>query len=336
MSDTLALLLVIIATFTLSITFAPIVIHLMKKVKASQTVLQYVEKHKLKSGTPTMGGLIFIFPAIIVTLLFAKINTTFALVSSLTMLSYGVLGFLDDFIKVKFKQNLGLKAYQKIIGQIGIAVIVTLYCYYNDFIGTSIRIPFTDIVCDLGGFFIPFCMITFIACTNAVNLTDGLDGLAGKTGIAYLSSFLVILIILMIESSYAGDTRYANELFSLACFSAAMIGGLFSFVWCNSFPAKIFMGDTGSMALGGACACVAIFSRNPLIVFMVGIMYIVSCITVIIQVVYFKLTKGKRVFLMAPYHHHLENKGIHESKIVSCYTIITILMGIISVISVLV
>lgn len=320
----------IIISFVIAMIIAPFVIKLMARLKANQPLLQYVELHKSKSGTPTMGGIIFILPAFVVTLIFARFEKL-SLIAALTMAAYGLLGFLDDFIKVRLRQNLGLKAYQKIIGQAGIGIIVTLFCYYNRFIGSTINIPFTDIVIELGWWYIPFTFLIYIALTNAVNLTDGLDGLASSVSLVYIGAFIAIIFFALKDAEQSGSTLVAKEYSSLLYFAGSVFGGLLAFLWVNSYPASVFMGDTGSLALGGVCSTLAVFSKNPFIILILGIMYVVSCISVIIQVVYFKVSKGKRIFLMAPFHHHLQSKGISESKIVTFYTIITLIAALVSI-----
>lgn len=309
---------------------APAVIYLIKKLRIRQTILFYVEQHKDKEGIPTMGGLIFLISTVISSFIMWSGQNTLALSALLIMLSYGIIGFLDDFIKIVLHRNLGLKAYQKIISQLAIAIIAAIFAYKNQYVGSTINLPFTDKALDMGFWFLPFCIFVFIATTNSVNLTDGLDGLAGSTTALFLATFFVITIITYYDYVDLGNTLYANELNNLLIFIAALIGGITAFLWHNSNKASIFMGDTGSLALGGACVSVAVFTKNPLIILIVGIMFVVSSISVIIQVLHFKRTK-KRVFLMSPYHHHLEMKGYNEGKIVAFYSIITAIMGLFAI-----
>lgn len=317
-------------TFLISILIAKPLINIMKKLKAGQTVLGYVEQHSYKTGTPTMGGIMFVIPASIVSLIFGYSNL--AMIAVAVTLCYGLLGFLDDFLKVRHKENLGLRAYQKIIGQLGIAIIVTLFCYRSNLIGTEINVPFTSVTIDLKWWYIPFTIFIFIALTNAVNLTDGLDGLASTVSAIYFVTFFVIILSQIYLFSKAGQAVVAEEFGGLAVYLCCFLGGLLGFLCFNSFPSKIMMGDTGSLALGGVCSVVAVFTKNPFIILLVGIMFVVSCISVVMQVIYFKLTK-KRIFLMSPYHHHLEKKGLPETKIVSLYGIVTALAAAISIIS---
>ncbi|MDE6550172.1 MAG: phospho-N-acetylmuramoyl-pentapeptide-transferase [Clostridia bacterium] len=327
--------LVIIVAFFVTMAVAYPIIALMKRLKAGQPILSYVDKHEGKSGTPTMGGLMFLIGMTITSAAFGAMSFTLGAVAVAVTLCYGLIGFLDDFIKVRTKHNQGLKAYQKVIGQAGVAIILTIFCYRNPYVGTSIALPFTNVTLDLGWGYIPFCFILFIAMTNAVNLTDGLDGLVAKTSTTGFIALSLILVYLLASVADESNTAYRQQLDSVAVFAFAMIGALLAFIWFNSNPAKIFMGDTGSLSIGGALAVITVFIKNPFINLLIGIMYVVSCISVIVQVLVYK-AKGKRVFLMAPYHHHLEYKGIKESKIVTYYTLITAIGGIIAVISVIV
>lgn len=336
MNYALKLILCFAAAFGLGLLFEPFVIAIMRKLKARQTILHYVDKHEGKSGTPTMGGVGFLLASAIVTLSFAPELDSLGVIAAAVTLCYGLVGFLDDFLKVHRKENQGLKAYQKIVGQLGIAILVTVYCMRNPYIGTQIVLPFTDKTVDLGWWFVPLCLIAFIGMSNAVNLTDGLDGLVGKTAGVSLGALTAVLFVMLTRAQALGDALGERQTASLTYFAAALCGAVLSFVWFNAHPAKIFMGDTGSLAIGGALACIGVFSRDPLILLAVGIMYLWSCISVVVQVLVFKATKGKRVFLMAPYHHHLEYKGVKECKIVTYYTLITLIGGLAAAASILV
>ena len=328
MSGGIKLLLYFIASVALSLLVGPLVIKLMGRLKAKQTVLGYVKQHEHKSGTPTMGGFIFLLPALIFSLVEFK---SFSLVAVALTAGFCLLGFLDDFIKIRFSRNLGLKPYQKIIGQLGIGAAAGYFVYASQFIGAEISLPFTSATLNMSWGIIPFIIIVFVATTNSVNLTDGLDGLAGYTSVAYFLGFGLLIYLTYDDAMRAGDYAYAEQVLSLGVFSAAILGGLLGYLVYNGFPAKIMMGDTGSLALGAACASVAVFLRNPFLIVSSGIMFVWSSISVIVQVLSFKLTK-KRVFLMAPFHHHLEMKGMHESKIVTLYFVISLVGGALTLI----
>lgn len=285
------------------------ILKMCKKLKLGQTILHYVDKHAGKSGTPTMGGLIFIFASILASIFFFDENWILGGLVLLTMLGYGLLGFLDDFIKVKFGKNEGLKPYQKIIGQVGLALIIALFVYFK--VGSQIDL--FGIKLDLGIFIIPFIVVFFVAVTNSVNLTDGLDGLAGGVSLVYLLFFGAIIALV-------------PAFYNFSLISFAMAGALLGFLLFNGFPAKIFMGDTGSLALGGLIASLAVMTGMELIMAIIGIMFVLSAVSDIIQVAYYKKTH-KRVFLMAPLHHHFEKKGVHENRIVAVYIVITIICG---------
>lgn len=317
MSSDAILIVAALTAFALSALLSAAALPVLKKLKAAQTVLGYVEKHAKKSGTPTMGGIAFVLATAIVVFVFCDSHV--AKVAAGAMLGFGLIGFLDDAIKVLFRRNLGLKAYQKIVGQAGVTAIMVAYGYRQG--GTIAHIPFAGMDVDLGVWYIPLAALAYLGTVNCVNLTDGLDGLAAGTGTVYFA----VLGIVCTMTAIAGDGQ-------LAMMSFALAGALTAFLWFNSNPARMFMGDTGSLALGGAAASVSILSHNIFLIPLVGIMYVVSGISVIVQVVSFKLT-GKRIFAMAPFHHHLEYRGVNESKIVAEYTIVTAVAGALGLLS---
>lgn len=302
----------IICAFGASFVLLIIILPLLKRLKAGQYILGYVKEHKSKSGTPTMGGLAFIAAIIVVGLCFfgikdGRVNLTLAVTGG-----FAIVGFLDDFLKIYRKENEGLKPYQKIIFQVAIAAIAAAYCYVNDI--TYLYIPFGGGAnFYIGWGIIPLVIFIYIATVNCVNLTDGLDGLAGGTSAAYLLIFGILLIL------------QTNNMAAL-CFISA--GALAAFLLFNSNKASIFMGDTGSLALGGLISCVCAFSGNSLYIPIIGIMFVVSGISVIVQVIYYKRTR-RRVFLMAPIHHHFQMKGYTECKITYAYVLVTAFVGII-------
>lgn len=310
--------------FALALVLGLILIPLLKRLKAGQSILQYVEQHAAKSGTPTMGGLIFIFPIIGMAAVLLGVDTPLCLIMVLGSFGYGLVGFLDDFLKIKTKQNLGLRPYQKIIGQLGIALLVAFF-YMRLNPSGQIFVPFFNVYWRLGGVGI-FILTLFvlIATTNAVNLTDGLDGLAGTTGLVYL--FFIYILIMLYD--------FGDEMATMGNILAVAIGSLMAYLLFNTKKASVFMGDTGSLFLGGLIAMVSLFSGLGLIIVFLGVVFVWSALSTIMQVLFFKVTKGKRIFRMAPFHHHLEKGGMQEPKIVMLYTVITILIGVILVLSI--
>ncbi|MFA5449576.1 MAG: phospho-N-acetylmuramoyl-pentapeptide-transferase, partial [Clostridia bacterium] len=290
----------LLAAFFIGMLIAPTFLRVSARYSVSQTILSYVGQHSVKQGVPTTGGLVFILATIISVLIFGGYKSSMTVVILIIFAGYGTIGFLDDLIKIRLKRNMGLRAYQKIISQVSVAILAAIYCAKSQYIGTVIMLPITGGGWDLGVWYIPFAAFVFLAMTNSVNLTDGLDGLAGTTNTIYFAAFSVIILFALADTVQKGDVLYQNELQGLAVFTTSLIGALMSFLWYNSYKAKFFMGDTGSLALGGAAAAVALFVKNPLISVLIGIMFVVSSVSVIIQVVSYK-TRKKRVFLMSPF-----------------------------------
>lgn len=302
-----------------------VVIPLLRKLKAGQPVYKYVEAHKDKNGTPTMGGLFFIIPSCIVFFIFNGFSNAIATVATTIGLSFMAVGFLDDFIKIKYGKNEGLKPYQKIFFQLFIAVFAGLYAYYNGL--TYFYIPFVKASVNLDVFSIFIVAAVFVAITNSVNLTDGLDGIASSVSFVYLLS---VSALIYCENVFFGWEFSQNNSETLISLSMCLAGGILGFLFFNVNKAKVFMGDTGSLSLGGFIGAISLFSSNGFFIPIIGIMFVLSSISVILQVVYYKKT-GKRIFLMAPYHHHLQLKGNTESRISYVYALITAFFGCVSV-----
>ena len=283
---------------------APKLIPVLRKMKFGQSIREEgPESHYVKAGTPTMGGVLILLGLTIATLTFAKFNIEIILVLFIT-LGHGLIGFIDDFIKVVLKRSLGLKAKEKLFGQIVMAVALSYIAVNFLHMGTDLWIPFMDHKFDIGYLYYPLIFFVLVGTTNAVNLTDGLDGLAaGTSGIAMLT-YMIICI-------------YLNQ-FDLAIFCAAVLGATLAFLKFNYHPAKVFMGDTGSLALGGALAAVAILTKTEVLLAILGMVFVVEALSVIIQVTSYK-TRGKRVFRMSPIHHHFELGGWNEKKVVSVF-----------------
>ena len=301
-----------------SLILGPILIPMLKKLKFGQNIRQDGPKsHLKKAGTPTIGGLIFIIAIVLVMLIMRYSLTDDAMIVLYATLAFGLIGFLDDILKIIHKKNEGLTSKQKFILQL---VFSSAFAYYGyKAVGTAISIPFTEATFDLGWVYIPFVIFYFTALTNAVNLTDGLDGLATCVTILVMGFFAIV-------ANYMG-------FINVSVFAMGFVGALFGFLRYNGYPAKVFMGDTGSLALGGAVSGILLVLKSPLLVIIVGGIYILEVLSVIIQVTSFKLT-GKRVFKMAPLHHHFEQLGWTEVKIVTLFSVITFILCVIGLISI--
>ncbi len=320
------LALIIAAVLSLLITagLGFFIVPWLHKLKYGQTIKEIGPTwHKDKQGTPTMGGLMFIFGSIIAIAvayifviiqadkndnIFTSIDFQNLMLCILTSLAFGLVGFIDDFIKVVKKRNLGLIARYKIIMQVLITTVFLGCLYLNNTLTTVVGIPAFGYI-DLGILFYPISFLVIIAMVNAVNLTDGIDGLASSITFVVALGYIVI-------TTLTGH-------FILSIFAAAIAGGCAGFLTWNYHPAKVFMGDTGSMFLGGAVVCVAFCIGRPEILFILGIIYVCEAASVILQVSYFKITKGKRIFKMSPIHHHFEMSGWSEEKIVSVFSIVS-------------
>tara|TARA_B100001093_G_C26847677_1_gene1023660 strand:+ start:1907 stop:2992 length:1086 start_codon:yes stop_codon:yes gene_type:complete len=285
-----------------------------------------------KSGTPTMGGLIIIIGIIGSTLLWADLTNIFIWTLIFVSLSLGILGFVDDLLKIKYENSRGLSSKYKFLGQLLISLIAILILinYSNHQYLYNLYFPFfKNLVVQMGLFFIPFALFVIIGSSNAVNLTDGLDGLATVPVMLVALSFTLISYIVgnTIFSEYL-QLQYIPDVGELSIFCGSIVGSCLGFLWYNAPPAKIFMGDTGSLSLGGSLAAVAIIVKHEIVLAIVGGLFVLETISVIIQVISFKLT-GKRVFMMAPIHHHFEKKGWAESTIVIRFWIIAIILALI-------
>ncbi|MGM9977238.1 MAG: phospho-N-acetylmuramoyl-pentapeptide-transferase [Clostridium sp.] len=311
------IIIAFVLSLGVSLLLGPLIIPMLHKLKFGQNIREEGPKNHLKkAGTPTIGGLIFITSTIVSMIIMRYKLSDEAMVVMYGMLAFGLIGFLDDMLKIIHKHNEGLTSKQKFLLQLLFSVIAAWYGYTS--IGTEISIPFTNIQVDLGWIFIPFVMFYFVALTNAVNLTDGLDGL--NTSVT-----IIVMIFFAIVSFGTGHK-------SVAVFSVALIGGLIGFLNYNRYPAKVFMGDTGSIALGGAISTILLVLKNPLVIIIVGGIYVLETVSVIIQVTYYKRTK-KRFFKMAPIHHHFEQLGWSEVKIVAVFSAVTAILCLVGFIS---
>ena len=317
--------LVMMTSLILSIITGIILIPILKRLKAGQRLSQYLEeRHKEKSGTPTMGGLIFIFPVITVMLfmyIFNKINLNSTIgIVIFTFLAYAFIGFIDDFLIIKRKNNNGLSESAKFILQVVIAIIF-FYLFMKSGNEPLLWIHTLGIKLNIGFLYGLVILLVLVSSSNAVNITDGLDGLAGSLS---LIAFLTLGII-----SYNTGWLEGYEDVSLFCFSIS--GSLIGFLLFNLNPAKVFMGDTGSLALGATMGAIAILTRHEILLILIGIVFVIETLTCIIQRIYYKFTK-KRLFLMTPIHHSFEKKGYSERDIVKIFCLVGILASMISII----
>ena len=313
-------ILAIIIAFAVSAILCPIVIPFLHKLKFGQQVREDgPQAHLKKQGTPTMGGLVFLTAVVITSLLYIRDYPRIIPVLFMTV-GFGVIGFLDDYIKIVMKRSEGLNPVQKLIGQFIITGIFVYYLVCSGEVGTSMLVPFTGgfehgIYLDLGFLFIPFVFFVVLGTDNGVNFTDGLDGLCTSVTIL-VATFLTIISI--------------GENSGISPITGAVVGSLLGFLLFNVYPAKVFMGDTGSLALGGFVASSAFMMQIPLFIPIIGLIYLVEVLSVIMQVSYFKATHGKRIFRMAPIHHHFELGGWSETRVVAVFSIVTALLCLVA------
>lgn len=339
----LRLILALILSLIAMLLIGPRVLPVLRKMKFGQTIYELGPKsHQTKQGTPTMGGLMFAAVTCVVSLvlaLFAGSMTngwkdfTLALVfvSAASML----IGFVDDYIKVVKKRNLGLVWWQKIIGQVAVAVAFSAYCYFNPYVGSKILVPFLNVEWDLGWMYIPLMSMVMIFMINSANLQDGLDGLLSSVSVIGSAAWGIISIVVMLVLGAAGNADALNNYGNLALFAMALSGALMGFLRFNHYPAQVFMGDTGSMFIGGAMVGMAMLLKMPLFMLFICFTMLASSFSVIIQRIYFKLTHGKRIFKMSPIHHHFELSGMTETQIVAMYAIVEGLLCLVALLSII-
>jgi phospho-N-acetylmuramoyl-pentapeptide-transferase len=309
----------VLLSFLLSSIIGTILIPLLKKLRLGQNIREEGPKsHYKKAATPTFGGIIFILSSIIAMMFFIRQYTKEIWFVFYSLIVFGFIGFLDDFLKKVHKKNEGLTSKQKMLLLLFTSTTFAVCAYYNPGIGSTIILPFSGKMIDLELLYIPFIIFIYVATTNSVNLTDGLDGLATS----------VTLLVMVFFTLVAFNFGY----YTLAIFCGCMSGALLGFLRFNSFPAKIIMGDTGSLALGGMVATIAIILKTPLIIAIVGGIYVLETLSDLVQIISYK-TRGKRVFKMAPIHHSFELSGWHEAKIVSLFSIVTTILCLIGFLS---
>ena len=309
----------VLISFAISVALGPVIIPFLRKLKMGQTErTEGVQSHLKKAGTPTMGGVIFLIAVVVTSLFYVREYPLIIPVLFLT-LGFGIIGFLDDYLKVVLKRSDGLLAWQKFLLQLLFTGIFAFYLMKYTDISLTMRIPFwSGHFLNLGWLAVPVLFIAVIGTVNGVNFTDGLDGLASS----------VTLIVAMFFTVVSIGMKSGIE--PITC---AVVGGLMGFLLFNVYPAKVFMGDTGSLALGGFVAGTAYVMQMPLFIILVGLIYLIEVLSVMIQVSYFKATHGKRIFKMAPIHHHFEFCGWSETRVVAVFSIVTAIMCLIALLA---
>jgi phospho-N-acetylmuramoyl-pentapeptide-transferase len=305
--------------FLITVLLSPLFIPFLRRLKFGQSIREEGPKsHQKKSGTPTMGGIMILLSIIITTVVITNMFFQLTVQTYLLLfvtIGYGLLGFLDDFIKVVMKRNLGLTSKQKLVGQLVIAFVFYFFFQKNGF-STEVYIPGTDYSIDLGMAYVLFIIFMLVGGSNAVNLTDGLDGLLAGTAAIAFGAYAVL--------------SWNQGQYDVAIFSVAVVGAVLGFLVFNAHPAKVFMGDTGSLALGGAIATVAILTKLEILLAIIGGVFVIETLSVIIQVISFKTT-GKRVFRMSPLHHHYELIGWSEWRVVVTFWAVGLLFAILGI-----
>ncbi|MDW7671279.1 MAG: phospho-N-acetylmuramoyl-pentapeptide-transferase [Bacillota bacterium] len=314
-----SLILVILLGFLFSVLLGPVLIPVLKKINAGQSIRQEgPESHLVKQGTPTMGGFIFILAAITASLMMTRMDKVL-LVAVFSVLAFAAIGLMDDYIKVVLQRSMGLRAYQKLIMQFTAAGGMLILAHQSGVLPQRLYIPYLRLMVDLGWWMVPFFMWVIVGTVNSVNLTDGLDGLAAGT-MVMISGFFSLVC-------------WHLGLTSLAWFSGALSGACLGFLVFNIYPARVFMGDTGSLALGGALSAIALMSNMTLLLPVVGGIFFAETLSVILQVAGFKLTR-RRLFKMSPLHHHFELSGWSETRVVTTFWGITLVLCLVGILGI--
>ncbi|HJX29473.1 MAG TPA: phospho-N-acetylmuramoyl-pentapeptide-transferase [Thermoanaerobaculia bacterium] len=322
----------IVTALLLSWLLGPWFVRTLRRMSVGQNIRELgPQAHQVKAGTPTMGGLLILFATLVPTLLWADLRNVYVWLVVAVTTGFGIVGFLDDYLKVRRGRNLGLTAGQKMLGQIIAGTGLGVALLFLPGFDPMLTFPFfKQVVLNLGYFYIPFVVVVLVGASNAVNLTDGLDGLAiGATTVA-AATYAVFTYVAgnRVIANYL-QTSYVPGVGEVAVFCGAMIGAGLGFLWYNSHPAEVFMGDVGSLSLGAAIGGVAVLAKQEILLALVGGLFVIEALSVIIQVTSFKLTK-KRVFRMAPLHHHFELCGWAEPKVIVRFWVLSILFALLS------
>ncbi len=334
----LRLILALVLSVVAMLLIGPRVLPVLRKLKFGQTIYELgPQSHKTKQGTPTMGGIMFAVVTCLTALVlhdkwYGANDFVFALV--LVSLFSMLIGFVDDYIKVVKKRSLGLVWWQKVIGQILLGVAFSAYCYFNPMVGSKIIIPFWNVEWDLGIFYIPLMTMVIMFMINSANLQDGLDGLLSSVTVIGSIAWGLMAVFVALIAGAAMQPEMIGNYQGLALFAMALAGACMGFLRFNHYPAMVFMGDTGSMFIGGATVGMAMLLRMPLFMLLIAFTMVASSLSVMIQVTYFKLTHGKRIFKMSPIHHHFELSGMSEQQVVAMYSIVTGILSLIALLSV--
>ena len=322
----------LITAMVISVLIGPWCISFLHRIKCGQYILSDVKAHAAKAGTPTMGGLLIMLTVLVSILLWSDLSNRYVWQCMLVFLGYGIIGFWDDMTKLRHHQNKGISPKAKMLGLIIVASVAMWLLQTDPSYTTKLYIPFAKgWTPDLGVFYFPFGVFVMVASSNAVNLTDGLDGLAIGPTVLAGAVFAIFIYI-------TGNARLTQYLYlpyipgvgEVTVFCGAFIGAGLGFLWFNAYPAQVFMGDVGSLSLGGTLGFLALLCKQELIMVVVGGIFVAETLSVILQVSYFKWTHGKRIFRMAPLHHHFELNGIPESKIIIRFWITSIILGLVA------
>ena len=322
----------LITALVISIFIGPRFIGWLRSLKCGQYIHEDVAAHACKAGTPTMGGLLMLFTLSISLLLWSDLNNPYVWQTFFVFAGFGAIGFWDDMTKLRHHKNKGISGKAKMAGQLAVACAAMALLYVNPDYSSKLTIPFfKEVTFDLGWFYLPFGVFVMVASSNAVNLTDGLDGLAIGPSIVACLVFSIFIYI-------TGNARFASYLLmpympgvgEVTVFCAALVGAGLGFLWFNAYPAQVFMGDVGSLSLGGVLGYLALLCKQELVLSVVGGLFVAETLSVILQVGYFRWSGGKRIFRMAPLHHHFELKGVPESKIIIRFWITSILLGLVA------
>ncbi|MBU1568530.1 MAG: phospho-N-acetylmuramoyl-pentapeptide-transferase [Proteobacteria bacterium] len=323
-----------VTAFLIVVIFGPLFIRTMRRFQIGQVIRDDgPASHLAKQGVPTMGGLLIIAAITVGTLLWARLDIWQVWLGLFIILFYGGIGFVDDYRKVKKNNSKGLSAKGKLILQIIGASVVGLAIFLHPGFDGHLSFPFfKNLRPDLGWFYVVFAVLVIVGSSNAVNLTDGLDGLAAGPTVVTAAVYLVFSYLAghVVLADYL-QLPYVAGSGELAIFCGTIVGACLGFLWFNAYPAQMFMGDVGALALGGALGAIAIIIKQEFLLAIVGGIFVMEALSVIMQVGYFKLTNGKRIFLMAPFHHHFEKKGWHEPKVVVRFWIVSIILGLFAI-----